>query len=59
MFFLSLALLRALQTETNGVFSGSWSWVPYLIVAVVLVGVIALAVWRITHGGRREHAGAS
>jgi hypothetical protein len=59
LFFLSLALLRALQTETNGTFSGVWSWAPYLIVAVVLAGVIALATWRITHGGNSEHAGAT
>jgi hypothetical protein len=57
VFFLALSGLRALQTETNGTFDGNWSWAPYLIVAVVLSGVIGVAAWRITHGGR-EHQGA-
>jgi hypothetical protein len=34
--FLSMALLRALQT-TSDTFDGNWSFVPYLIVVVVLV----------------------
>ncbi len=54
IFFLALSLLRVLQTETNGTFDGVWSWAPYLIVAAVLAGVIGVAAWRITHGGR-EH----
>ncbi len=57
IFFVALSALRALQTETGGTFDGNWSWAPYLIVALGLAGVIGLAVWRITHGGR-EHRGA-
>jgi hypothetical protein len=34
--FLAMALLRALQT-TSDVFDGNWSFVPYLIVVVVLL----------------------
>jgi len=34
--FLAMSGLRALQTETDGTFSGDWSWVPYLIMIVVL-----------------------
>jgi len=44
---LGLAALRALQTETDGAFDGFWSWVPYLITAVVLVILAYLAVTRI------------
>ena len=58
VFFVALSALRALQTETGSTFHGNWSWAPYLIVAVGLAGVIGLAAWRITHGGR-EHQGAS
>jgi hypothetical protein len=44
---LGLAGLRALQTETGDTFDGDWSWVPYLIVMVVLLLVALLAVLRI------------
>jgi hypothetical protein len=52
--FLSLSALRALQTQTGDVFAGFWSWVPYVIVLVVLIGLAALAVSRITRGGLGE-----
>ena len=55
LFFLGLSLLRVLQTETDGVFDGAWSWVPYFIVAVVLAGVIVLAVRRIIKAQSKEH----
>jgi hypothetical protein len=55
IFFLGLSLLRVLQTETDGTFDGSWSWAPYFIVAVVLVGVIVVAVRRIMKAQTREH----
>jgi hypothetical protein len=42
--FLGLSGLRALQTETGDTFTGNWSWVPYLIMVVVLVLGAAL-VW--------------
>jgi hypothetical protein len=37
LFFLALAGLRALQTETGTTFTGNWSWAPY---AIVLVGLV-------------------
>jgi hypothetical protein len=55
LFFLGLSGLRALQTETGGTFDGFWSWVPYAIVAVVLVLVIVLAVRRIIKAQSEEH----
>lgn len=50
LVLLLVGLLRFLQTETDGTFSGNLSWVPYVIVAVVAVAIIALAIWRITAG---------
>ena len=50
-FFLAMALLRFLQTMIGGVFDGFWSWVPYVIVMVLLGGAIALALGRIDRGG--------
>ena len=48
MILLMLAGLRALQTETGDTFDGNWSWVPYLIVLVVAVAVVAWAFMRIS-----------
>jgi hypothetical protein len=45
---LMLSGLRALQTQTGSTFQGSLSWVPYIIVLVVALGLVALAVTRIT-----------
>jgi len=50
VFLLGLSGLRALQTQTGEVFAGFWSWVPYLIVALVLSGLVALAISRIGKG---------
>ena len=50
-FLLAMALLRFLQTMVGGVFDGNWSWVPYLIVIIVLGGAIALVLSRIDKGG--------
>ena len=50
-FLLAMALLRFLQTMVGGVFDGNWSWVPYLIVIIVLGGAIAFVVSRIDKGG--------
>ena len=47
--FLLVAALRVLQGET-GTFKGNLSWVPYLIVVAIGLGVIALAAWRIVAG---------
>ena len=44
---LLLGLLRLLQTETDLGGSRYWSWVPYLIVLVVCILLIALAVLQI------------
>jgi hypothetical protein len=48
VFLLGLAVLRALQSMTGGIFGGFWSWVPYLIVVVGFGAVIAFAVSRIS-----------
>jgi cytochrome c biogenesis protein CcdA len=47
--FLTLGLLRLLQTETGSTFTGNLSWIPYLLaLAAVLLGllVILLAIRR-------------
>jgi uncharacterized protein involved in cysteine biosynthesis len=55
IFLLLLGLLRLLQTETGSTFTGNLSWLPYLITAVVALGVLAVAAWRISAGpARRE-----
>ena len=51
VFLLGLSGLRALQTQTGDVFAGFWSWVPYVIVAIALSGLVALAISRIGKGG--------
>jgi len=51
IFLLGLSALRALQTQTGDIFTGFWSWAPYLIVAVVLGGLVALSLSRISRGG--------
>jgi choline-glycine betaine transporter len=48
--FLSMSLLRALQTLTGDVFVGFWSWVPYLIVLLALVAVAGITLSRIGKG---------
>lgn len=53
-FFLALAALRALQTETGDTFDGAWSAVPYAIVAVALLLLAVLAASRITRGPHAE-----
>jgi len=42
--FVGMAGLRALQDETGDTFAGDWSWVPYLIMFVVLL-IGAALVW--------------
>ncbi len=44
---LLLGLLRVIQTEWERSATGSLSWLPYVIVLLVAVGLIALAVSRI------------
>ncbi|HEC10166.1 MAG TPA: hypothetical protein ENI86_11485 [Acidimicrobiales bacterium] len=48
---LTLALLRALQTETGSVFTGSLNWIPYLITLLFVVLVASLATRAILKGG--------
>src|SRR5690349_5622118 len=43
LVMLTLAGLRALQTETSTTFTGNWSWAPYLITLVGCGAVAALA----------------
>jgi hypothetical protein len=50
---LLVALLRLLQGETSA-FSGNLSWIPYIIVSVVAIAVIALTVLRIVTGPARR-----
>jgi hypothetical protein len=49
-----IGILRLLQTETGTALTGDWSWVPYLSVMLLGIGVIVIAVWRITAGPARE-----
>lgn len=51
VFMLGLSALRALQTQTGDVFTGFWSWAPYLIVAVAFGGLVTIAISRIGKGG--------
>ncbi|MGZ0219559.1 MAG: hypothetical protein ACKVIY_11160 [Acidimicrobiales bacterium] len=44
---LTLAMLRALQTETGTAFTGNLSWTPYLITLVALIATIVLLGMRI------------
>lgn len=47
---LLVGLLRLLQTETGTTFAGDLTWIPYGIVAVVAVAVMALTAWRVAKG---------
>ena len=51
VFLFGLSGLRALQTQTGDVFTGFWSFVPYLIIALVLGGLVGLSISRIGRGG--------
>lgn len=51
---LLLAVLRVLQDETAGAFSGSRSWLPYLVVVVLALALLALAAWRVVRGPARR-----
>lgn len=44
---LVLAGLRALQTETGSIFSGNFSWAPYLIVFVAALALGGITLSRI------------
>ncbi len=47
LFFVSLGLLRLVQTKIPRISHGAWSWVPYLMIFVFCVLVTALALSRI------------
>jgi hypothetical protein len=50
-----VGILRLLQTETGTALTGNWSWVPYFAVALIGLGVVGAAAWRITAGpGKRK-----
>jgi flagellar biosynthesis protein FliQ len=51
--FGGLAVLRLLQAETD-VFDGNLSWLPYLVVAVLMLAVTALAVMAISRAAQRR-----
>ena len=44
---LALAVLRFLQTETDGALDDGWSWAPYVITFVVLAAIAALVALKI------------
>jgi hypothetical protein len=44
---LLLSLLRALQTETGTTFTGSLSWIPYVIVVAAGALLVGLVMWRV------------
>jgi hypothetical protein len=47
--------LGLLQTETGTALNGEWSWVPYAVVVVLGLAVIAVAALRIQAGpGQRK-----
>jgi hypothetical protein len=53
LVILSIAFLRLLQGETGTTFSGDLSWLPYLICALVVVGVAAISIRAVTRGQSR------
>jgi hypothetical protein len=55
LLLILLGVLRLLQTETGTALQGDWSWVPYAVVVVLGVAVIAVAALRIQSGpGQRK-----
>ncbi|MEX1218501.1 MAG: hypothetical protein WEA11_08295 [Acidimicrobiales bacterium] len=50
VLLFGLSGLRALQTQTGELFAGFWSWVPYLVIAVIFGGFVAWAISRIGKG---------
>jgi ABC-type Fe3+ transport system permease subunit len=58
LMFGALAVLRVLQSETT-VFNDRLSWLPYLIVAVLMVAVIGLSLFGISRSAQRRNTGES
>jgi hypothetical protein len=44
---LLLSALRALQTETGSTFTGSLSWIPYVIVLLGAIAVAGVSYWAV------------
>jgi flagellar biosynthesis protein FliQ len=53
--FASLSVLRLLQDETD-VFNANLSWLPYLVVAVLMLAVTAVAVMTISRASQRRRS---
>ena len=49
VFMLTMSAMRAMQSMTGELFSGFWSWVPYVVAVLLLSAVIAVVVSRIRH----------
>jgi ascorbate-specific PTS system EIIC-type component UlaA len=47
---LAVGVLRLLQGETGSTFTGNLSWIPYVICAVLVVVIAALAVKAVSRG---------
>lgn len=56
LVLLSMSLLRALQEETGSTFTGSLTWVPYLLTVAGGLVVIALAVYAIGKPKRKRRS---
>lgn len=52
-FLLALAGLRALQLETAPHWTGSWSWLPYVLTMVGSIAMALLLGWRINADKRK------
>jgi hypothetical protein len=50
ILLILVGVLRLLQTETGTTLTGDWSWVPYAVVVLLGIVVIAVAIWRIMAG---------
>jgi len=50
LVILAVGLLRLLQTETGSTFTGNLSWIPYVIIAAIVVLVAFIAVKAISRG---------
>ncbi len=55
--FIVVGLLRLLQDGTGGAFDGAWSFAPYLIVVVVVLGAI-VALGAVVARSRSENLGS-
>ncbi len=52
--FLGIGALRALQTQTGSTFTKNWSWAPYGIVVIALLGAAGLT-W-LARGKRKDRS---